>query len=252
MEDSRFTISAAIVLYKEDEDVLKKTIDSFLNVNLSKKLYLIDNSPTNDLKKVARHKDIEYLHLDSNVGFAAANNTILNKVQNKSKYHLVLNPDITFKKNSVEKLINVIEKEKAVAMITPKIVYPNGDLQYNIRKFPSFFDLIIRKLNLFNNRIYDQEYRSQNLEKSFYPDAVHGCFQLYKTEDFVSLKGFDERYFLYMEDVDICKKIDAMGKKKLYYPEVSITHILKKGSSKSIKLFYYHLVSAIKYFLKWS
>ena len=54
-----------------------------------------------------------------------------------------------------------------------------------------------------------------------------------------------------MEDVDICRKIDALGKKKLYYPREEITHVLKQGSSKSINLFFRHISSAIKYFLKW-
>jgi GT2 family glycosyltransferase len=54
-----------------------------------------------------------------------------------------------------------------------------------------------------------------------------------------------------MEDVDICKKIDALGKKKLYYPKEEIIHVLKQGSSKNIHLFFRHTSSAIKYFLKW-
>ena len=70
-------------------------------------------------------------------------------------------------------------------------------------------------------------------------------------EDFIALNGFDERYFLYMEDVDICKKIDLLGKKKLYYPQEQIIHILKQGSLKNANLFFSHLSSAIKYFLKW-
>ena len=74
---------------------------------------------------------------------------------------------------------------------------------------------------------------------------------LFKTEDFKTLEGFDERYFLYMEDADICRKIDLLGKKKLYYPKVKITHQHQRGSSKNIKLFFHHISSAIKYFLKW-
>ena len=85
----------------------------------------------------------------------------------------------------------------------------------------------------------------------FFAEYITGCFHLYKTNDFVALNGFDERYFLYMEDVDICKKIDDLGKKKLYFPQEEIIHVLKQGSSKNIKLFIIHASSAIKYFLKW-
>jgi len=75
---------------------------------------------------------------------------------------------------------------------------------------------------------------------------------LFKTVDFKSLGGFDERYFLYMEDADICRKINKTEKKILYFPNVEIMHQHQKGSSKSVKLFIYHLSSAIKYFLKWN
>ena len=106
-------------------------------------------------------------------------------------------------------------------------------------------------MKILDQRIYEQEYRNKDLSKPFFVEYLTGCFQLYKTAAFTALNGFDERYFLYMEDVDICKKIDTTGKKKLYYPNVSITHVLKQGSSKNFKLFCYHLSSAVKYFLKW-
>jgi len=136
-------------------------------------------------------------------------------------------------------------------MIAPRVVFPNKEHQYTARKYPVFFDLVIRRLNFFKGRIYAHEYRNRDLSKPLFVEYLAGCFQLYKTVDFITLNGFDERYFLYMEDVDICKKIDEIQKKKLYYPIVTITHVLKQGSSKKVKLFYYHLVSAIKYFIKW-
>jgi hypothetical protein len=94
-------------------------------------------------------------------------------------------------------------------------------------------------------------YSDKSLSTSFFAEYITGCFQLYKTEFFVKIRGFDQRYFLYMEDVDICKKIEVLGKKKMYYPKEEIFHVLKQGSSKSLKLFFRHTLSAIKYFFKW-
>ena len=111
--------------------------------------------------------------------------------------------------------------------------------------------MINRKSKILKNQTIKNEYRNQDLERSFYPEFMHGCFMLFKTADFKYLGGFDERYFLYMEDADICRRIDKIEKKILFFPNVEITHQLQKGSSKSIKLFIYHLSSAIKYFLKW-
>lgn len=250
--NNKTIISAAIVLFKEDKATLLKTINSFLAIPFSKKLYLIDNSPTNALKEVIDHPEVEYFFNDKNLGFGSGHNLVLDKIKGYSDFHIILNPDVSFEPNIISELISELKKYDDVALIAPKVLFPNGNHQYTIRKYPMFYDLIIRRLNIFKGRIFDQEYRNEDLNKPFFVDYVTGCFQLYKTNDFVNLKGFDERYFLYMEDVDICRKIDEIGQKKLYYPKVNITHILKQGSSKKLKLFYYHLLSAKKYFSKWS
>ena len=74
---------------------------------------------------------------------------------------------------------------------------------------------------------------------------------LFKTADFIRIGGFDERYFLYMEDADICRTLLKNNRKILFFPQERITHIHRRGSSKSIKLAFFHIISAIKYSLKW-
>jgi len=242
-------ITASIVLFNENLETLKKTVDSFLKTPLEKKLYLVDNSPISTLEAHFKHSEIEYIFVGNNIGFGKAHNLVLNKIS--SDFHLILNPDVVFLADVIPNLIKEIKSNSEVSFITPKVVYPNKDKQFVCRKHPTFFDLINRKLNISKSKISKNEYQDQDLEKPFYPDFIHGCFMLFKTEDFKRLKGFDERYFLYMEDADMCRKIDNLGKKKLFYPKIEITHQHQKGSSKSIKLFFYHLSSAFKYFLKW-
>lgn len=244
-------ISASIVLYKEDINELQKTVNCFLSIPLSKKLFLIDNSPKSDIQNRFKNPEIEYISNGKNIGFGAAHNKILLSIENRSKYHLILNPDVTFEAEGIQILIDVLSKNENVSMIAPKVVFPSGDHQFSCRRYPSTIELLARRLGVFKQVVSRGVYKDIDTKTPFNPEYITGCFQLYKTKDFVSIKGFDERYFLYMEDVDICKKIDAIGKKKLYYPKVTITHILKQGSSKSIILFFYHLKSAIKYFLKW-
>ena len=243
-------ITASIVLFNEDIKTLRKTVDSFINSSIEKKLYLIDNSPKNILEQYFISPKIEYIFVGKNIGFGKAHNLVLNKIN--SKYHLILNPDVEFKSDVIATLIIELEKDLEASFISPKVIYPNKEQQYICRKHPTFYDLINRRLKVSKTLIKKNEYRYDSLENSFYPDFIHGCFMLFKTQDFKNLKGFDERYFLYMEDADLCKKIDESGKKKLYFPKVEIIHQYQKGSSKSLKLLFYHLTSAIKYFLKWS
>jgi hypothetical protein len=242
-------ITASIVLYNENLETLKKTIDSFLRTPLDKKLYLIDNSATNKLESYFKHPEIDYYFVGKNIGFGKAHNLVLNKIN--SKFHLILNPDVVFEKDIISILIKELEIQKNVAFITPKIVYPNGDMQFVCRRNPTFFDLLNRKLKISKRHIYKNEYRNLDSQIFFYPEFIHGCFMLFNTEDFKIIEGFDERYFLYMEDADLCRKIYKINKKILFYPKTIIEHQHQQGSSKNLYLFFRHLSSAIKYFLKW-
>lgn len=244
-----YDITATIVLYHEDLDVLQKTVDSFLKIPFKKRLFLVDNSATDVLKKSFPQEEITYIFTGKNIGFGAAHNLVLNHIN--SNYHLVLNPDVAFEEAVLPVLIRQLEMDKELALISPKVMYPSGEHQFVCRTYPTLFDLINRRFKFSKKAILKHEYRTQDLSQPFYPDFIHGCFLVFKTSIFKDLNGFDERYFLYMEDVDICKKIDAIGKKKLYYPKVEIEHILKRGSSKNFHLLILHISSAIKYFFKW-
>jgi GT2 family glycosyltransferase len=186
-----------------------------------------------------------------NIGFAKAHNLVLEKIAKCSTYHLILNPDVVFEPSVLSNLIAQLAERNEVAMVSPKVIYPNGKLQYTCRKYPSFSQMLFRRIGIFKNQNQKNEYQDFDLTQPFFPDFIHGCFLLFKTADFLRIKGFDERYFLYMEDVDICKKIDVINKKKMYVPCVEIKHIHRKGSAKKIKLLYYHIISSIKYFIKW-
>jgi GT2 family glycosyltransferase len=242
-------VTASVVLFNENLETLKKTVDSFLETPLEKKLFLIDNSPTNRLEKYFKHPAIEYIFVGKNIGFGVAHNIILDKIN--SEFHLILNPDVFFSSEVIPALIKILKQESSVSFVTPKVRYPNKEVQKVCRKHPTITGLLNRRLKLSKKVSISNEYKDQDFEKRFYPEFIHGCFMLFKTADFKYLGGFDKRYFLYMEDADICRRIDKTKKKILFFPNVEITHQLQKGSSKSMKLFMYHLLSAFKYFLKW-
>ena len=92
-------ISGTIVLYKNDLAILKKTVESFLSIPLTKILYLVDNSPTDALRNAFKHSDVVYKYIGKNIGFGSAQNKVLKEIDNKSLYHLVLNPDVVFTKD---------------------------------------------------------------------------------------------------------------------------------------------------------
>jgi len=244
-------ITASIVIYKENLKVLENAIDSFLGSPLSKKLYIIDNSPSNEFKNKIQNDSVEYIYSNKNIGFGKGHNSILHKLTSENKYHLILNPDVRFHPEILEKLVLKMESNESFSMIAPRVLNSNNELLHTARRYPSLFELIFRFLGIFKKFTIRGEYKNQNHKKSFSPDFVQGSFMLFKTEDLLRLEGFDERYFMYMEDVDICRKIDLSGKRKLYFPATEIIHTHRKGSSKEFRLFFIHISSIIKYFIKW-
>ena len=194
---------------------------------------------------------VEYIYSNKNIGFGKGHNSILHKLTSENKYHLILNPDVRFHPEILEKLVLKMESNESFSMIAPRVLNSNNELLHTARRYPSLFELIFRFLGIFKKFTIRGEYKNQNHKKSFSPDFVQGSFMLFKTEDLLRLKGFDERYFMYMEDVDICRKIDLSGKRKLYFPATEIIHTHRKGSSKEFRLFFIHISSIIKYFIKW-
>ena len=249
-------VTASIVLFHNNIDLLTQAVDSFLATPIEKKLYLIDNSQTDALGSTFRSEEIQYIHTGQNLGFGKAHNLILRELEAISEFHLVLNPDVYFDSDVIPLLINDLKSDAALGLIAPKILYPDGSFQNSIRRFPKFRDLLIRRIPFFK-RIFKKAFRRGNyldhpLNKPMYVDAVSGCFQLFKTQIFLDIDGFDSRYFMYMEDIDICKKVHVLGNKVLYNPNAIVYHHSEYGSKRSLKLFLIHMKSIFRYFNKWN
>ena len=250
-------LTGAIVLYNNDVEKLKNAIDSFLNIQHDKHLYLIDNSETRKLETILDYGDaVTYFHVGKNVGFGAGHNIAISKASLKeSKYHLILNPDVYFNNTTTIELIKFLDENVSVGLVAPKIKYPNGELQHSIRKFPKPQDFVIRRIpfftKCFNNAYKKAHYLDVEIKEPMSVDTVSGCYQLFAMQTLLKIKGFDERYFMYLEDIDICKEVLKAGYKVYYYPQATVVHFLEKGSAKKIKLLGIHIQSIIKYFLKW-
>ncbi len=248
-------LTAAIVLYHNDVVDLEQAVNSFLSIPLEKRLYLIDNSKTAYLGKLFDSKEINYIYTGQNLGFGKGHNYILNELRANSKYHLILNPDAYFEKDVLSSLIEEMRSDETIGIIAPKIVYPNGNFQNSVRKFPKLWDLMIRRIpglkSAFPKAFKNANYLNGKLDRPIDVDAVSGCFQVFRTKVLLEIGGFDERYFMYMEDLDICRTVHAYGYKVRYYPLVKVYHRSAYGSKRSFTLLAAHIKSAIKYFMKW-
>jgi len=253
------SINVSIVLFKNDQDLVKKAIYSCINSVLINRIYLIDNSPTDMLSHLASlDSRIEYIFNNANLGFGKAHNIALKRsIEENIPYHLVLNPDVYFEGGVLEELYNFMENNPDVGLVMPKVLYPDGTLQYLCKLLPTPLDLFGRRFLNFGpfkkivekrNEIY--ELRFIGYDKVMEVPYLSGCFMFIRTEVLKKVGLFDERFFMYLEDTDLSRRIHRVAK-TVYYPYVYIYHEYGKGSYKSLKLLYYHIKSAIKYFNKY-
>ena len=143
-----FDVVCSLVIFKNKRSQLLNAINSFLNTELNIRLILIDNSPSNDLFDLIKDPRVEYVHNPSNPGYGTSHNIAIKNFQDKTKYHLILNPDIYYSKGVLEELFSFLEKETKIGLIMPKILYPNGEIQYLAKLIPTPFTFFMRRLNI--------------------------------------------------------------------------------------------------------
>jgi len=251
-----YDIIASIVLFKNDKDVLTKAIASFLNTELNIHLYVIDNSPTDDLRDICILKNVEYIYNTNNLGFGAGNNIAMRKMIGKTKYTLIMNPDVYFEKGNLEKLFNFMEGNEEAGLVMPKVLYPDGSPQYLCRLLPNPYDMLIKKINIkflgpfFDPQKFRHELRFTGYDKVMDVPYLSGCFMFIRTNIFEKIGIFDERFFMHFEDVDLTRRIHRLYR-TIYYPKVAIYHRYEKGSDRDVNILRHLVVSGIKYFNKW-
>ena len=251
-----YDIVASIVAFQNDKGVLRKAIDSFRNTTLNVYLYVVDNSPDDRLRSICSDENIEYVFNKQNLGFGAGHNIALKKMAGQAKYALVLNPDVYFDAGTLEKLKDFMDQHPDVGLVMPKILYPDGSLQYLCRLLPDPMDMMIRKANMrIVDRLFKQKKERYELQRGDYTKQMDvpylsGCFMLIKESIFSRVGMFDERFFLYFEDIDLSRRIHQSFR-TVYYPQAVAYNGYQRSSYKDIGLLRHHVISGIRYFNKW-
>lgn len=247
-------LTVSIVLYKTDFDQLVRCINS-VNNSIDAIIFLIDNSPTNELEKVVSlFKNIKYIFCPANPGYGAGHNVALRAaLQIGGSYHLVLNADVYFDASTIGSLVNYMNRRPEVGLVMPKVLFPDNNIQYLCKLVPTPFDLISRMIlpeKIRKKTNYKFEMRSTNYSKEMFVPYLSGCFMFLRIEALRKCGLFDERFFLYPEDIDLSRRI-AIEYKTMFYPKVIIYHEYGAASKKSIKMLLIHTFNIIKYFNKW-
>ncbi|MDM3854589.1 MAG: glycosyltransferase family 2 protein [Aphanizomenon gracile PMC649.10] len=249
-------ITASLVLYKNNPEMIYKTVLSTISTPLKINLCVVDNSPSPDLETVLQDlENVEYYYnKGDNVGFGKAHNIAISRC-GVSDYHLVLNPDIYFDENVIPQLIDYLESNQEVGLIQPKIFFPNGETQYLCKRYPTILALFARRFLpkplhfLLKSYLDWYEMRDMGYDKTAEVLYLSGCFMLFRKKYLDEIGYFDEDIFMYFEDADITLRM-AKKYKTVFYPHVHIFHHWAKGSYKVLNLTIINIQSAIYFFNK--
>ncbi len=240
----------SIVLYQHTQAEIQPILEKLLTTPSTQKIILVDNSGC-DWANRLNHPKIHYIKSPNNGGFGYGHNQAIQAFANQSKLFLICNPDIEFDSTELEKLIQ-IAKYRPEALFSPKILYPDNTNQYGQRLLPTPLNLFARRFLPALADKLDTNYllKNANFSTPTAIPALSGCFMLFKSEALLALGGFDERYFMYMEDIDLSRRC-AVQFGNCYVPEVTIYHQHAQASYKNSALLKAHIKSAIQYFIKW-
>ena len=168
-------------------------------------------------------------------------------------YHVVVNPDIYFETGVLEKLVSFMNLHKNVGQIMPKVYYPNGELQYLCKLIPTPFDLMFKRFlpsSIVERRMIKFQLRFTKYNKIMNVPYLSGCFMFFRISALQDIGLFDERFFMYPEDIDITRRMHEKYM-TIFFPEVSIVHAHAAASKTNKRMLKIHILNMIKYFNKW-
>lgn len=247
-------INVSIVTYNTDQNELKRCLES-LDSDIVSSIYVIDNSRRNYIRDtVAQYPKTTYIPSE-NVGYGAGHNkALIHTLENSTiKAHLVVNSDVRFNPGILKSLADELDNNPAIGILHPMIFNSKDELQFTARALPSPFDLILRRfipLSFFKKS--RERYLLKHLDHSRTINApnLQGSFLFISKTALEKCGTFDERYFMYPEDIDLTRRINEKYL-TLYWPKVKIYHFHRQASYHSLKMLRIHIVNMIRYFNKW-
>lgn len=265
-------VSIGIVTYKLDSQELGRTVSSLVDAlelarvkhNVMARLVFVinDEEPQRiagiekfvaELQpQLSEGVQLSIIQGHGNIGYGGGHNKAI--MSTDSDYYLVLNPDVSFKDNVIADCISYMEAHPNTAMTVPQGYDHTDQYAYLSKRPPSILVLIVRGLSL---RWLNRVFRSQ-LSRYTYSETLpaispmpvilaSGCFMFCKTRILKSIRGFDERYFLYFEDFDLSMRMQDHGK-IVELPDVRIRHYGGQSTRKNGKRIRYFARSAIRFF----
>jgi len=229
-----------IVASFNTRDLLRDCIQSILAEceqlppGTTAEVLIVDNASTDGSPEMvedefaASHSPVRMIRSDVNLGFAAANNLAIEAA--RGRYLVLLNSDAFFRRGALRLAVQHMDANTTVGVGGARLVSPQGEWQPSARAFPSLWHVFVVFSGLASrypkSRVFgafDRTWASPDFQADV--DWVPGAFSIMRREALVKTGLFDPRFFLYCEEVDLCRRIKAKGFRVIYWPDVVVTHI---------------------------
>lgn len=249
-------LTASIVAYHTDPRELIACVDTLTAIPELRAVYIVDNSrdpATEALVKSFGRPQVHYIPSE-NRGYGAGHNIAIRLgLQSGADYHLVLNSDIVFEPATVVELLRLMESDPSVGLTIPKVLGLDGREQSSYHPLPTPWDLIAHRFvprRWVQRRMDRYEIKVEGRTEPLRVPYVHGCFMLMSTQALRDVGLFDERFFMYPEDIDLTRRINERYR-ALVVPTLSIVHAHRAESRRSLRMLRIHATNMIRYFNKW-
>lgn len=229
---------------------------------ISHEIIIVDNSEEDDFGDEFRREFPEAFFLRSETNGGMGNGNNLGVQQAKGSFLLILNPDTVVRPDAIRRLFDAMREREDIGIVGPKLLNPDGTLQYSCLRFPKVWTPILRRTLLGRltpnhlGRYLMTDFDHQHMRDV---DWMLGSCLMIRADFYRRVGGFDERFFMYFEDIDLCRRAWREGLRVVYCPDAMVVHDHARGSARSrwfiapftSRLAREHIRSWMKYAFKW-
>jgi GT2 family glycosyltransferase len=249
-----FDVVVSFVLFKTDAEEVSRAVRQACANKSKIFVILVDNSvPPLQLPQFDPAR-VSVITTHANLGYGRGHNRAVSWAKGKSRYHIVMNTDLTYEQGVIDDLVGFMDAHPNAGLCMPRVRYPDGRIQRLCRLLPSPLDLIGRRFFGWSlwakSRNERYEFHDWNYDSVASFPFLSGCFMMMRSSVLHAVGGFDERYFLYAEDLDLSRRIHACSE-TLFVPHVEVVHEYRSEGSRGIRRLLYGIKSLSQYFHKW-
>ena len=243
-------------------DKTAKAVESLydkIKGDYTRKIVIVDNSEDKgEAEKLGelrdRFKGVSLLVTNRNLGFGAGHNLAFDEfADDDTDFFVIMNPDTVLENDAIGVMREFLRKYKGCTMTVPRLLKPEGGIHKAYRRVLTVTDMFLRLFmpHLFNSRDAFHTMQDMDYSRPFRVPFAQGSFLMLRASAFRELGGFDDKFFLYLEDADLCMRINRTSY-VCYVPTAKVTHLWERASGRNPRLFLIHVKSMIRYFRKWS